>query len=353
MSELQTSLLGIGVAVVVAVYIYNYWQQRQYQRRFGDAFKRQEDALYHDVVQKDLDTLMEEAEPEQLLASESARISVPDEVCHLLDESTDFIVEIFPISLAKAEALAPLWLRRFDFGQNVHACGQNAATGLWEKVIADSHVSYAAFRLGLQLANRSGPVSARRLREFCDLAMEVGEYLQAEMTVPNIDVASSRAIKLDAFCAEVDQMIGINLLPNGGISLLAQEIAQVVQTLHMNLQADGAFHLLDTNGTTIYSLCNLESTPFQHHTFNHMRVKGLTLLLDVPRVERPTQRFDEMVTLARRLAQDLGATVVDDHRVVLSNASLAQIREQIRVIENRMSAGDILPGSARARRLFA
>jgi FtsZ-interacting cell division protein ZipA len=185
------------------------------------------------------------------------------------------------------------------------------------------------------------------------MAMEIGEYLQAEMTVPDLDEAARRAIKLDAFCAEVDQMIGINLLPNGGISLLAQEIALVVQTLHMNLQADGAFHLLDTHGTTLYSLCNFESTPFQHHTFNHMRVKGLTLLLDVPRVERPTQRFDEMVMLARRLAQELGATVVDDHRVVLSNASLAQIREQISVIENRMRTGDILPGSARARRLFA
>jgi FtsZ-interacting cell division protein ZipA len=84
-----------------------------------------------------------------------------------------------------------------------------------------------------------------------------------------------------------------------------------------------------------------------------MRIKGLTLLLDVPRVERPAQRFDEMVILARQLAKDLGATVVDDHRVILNDASLAQIREQIVAIENQMLAGDIEPGSARARRLFA
>jgi FtsZ-interacting cell division protein ZipA len=114
-----------------------------------------------------------------------------------------------------------------------------------------------------------------------------------------------------------------------------------------------AIRLLDARGFTLYSLCNLDTTPFQHHTFNHMRVKGLTLLLDVPRVEHPAQRFDEMVALARQLAQDLGAAVVDDHRVILSDASLAQIREQIAAIESRMLAGDILPGSKQARRLFA
>jgi FtsZ-interacting cell division protein ZipA len=168
-----------------------------------------------------------------------------------------------------------------------------------------------------------------------------------------VDETAVRAIQLDEFCAEVDQMIGINLLPNGGITIAASEVAQVTQQLGMSLQADGAFHLLDARGHTLYSLCNVDTTPFQHHTFNHMRVKGLTLLLDVPRVEAPAQRFDEMVMLARKLAQTLGATLVDDHSVALSAASLAQIREQIVVIENRMLAGDIEPGSARARRLFA
>ena len=353
MSELQISLLGIGVAVIVAIYLYNFWLQRQYQRRFGDAFKQQEDALYHAVAQKNLDALMEVAEPAQLLPTEKQRVNVPDEVCTLLDEASDYIVEIFPISLAGTDALMPLWQRRFDFGKNVNACGQNAATGIWEKVIADSHASYSAFRLGLQLANRSGAVSVARLSDFRDLACEIGVQLQAEMTEPDVDEAAIRALQLDAFCAEVDQMIGINLLPNGGITLSASEIARVAQSHGMNLQADGAFHLLDARGFTLYSLCNLDTTPFQHHTFNHMRVKGLTLLLDVPRVEHPAQRFDEMVALARQLAQDLGAAVVDDHRVILSDASLAQIREQIAAIESRMLAGDILPGSKQARRLFA
>lgn len=360
MSELQISLLGIGIAVIVAVYLYNFWIQRQYQRKFGAAFKPQEDVLYQgmtppkpDVARNSLDTLMDEVEPAQLLATDKTRLNTPDEVCLLLDEATDYIVEIFPISLAGSDALGPLWQRRFDFGKNVNACGQNTATGKWEKVIADSHVSYSAFKLSLQLANRSGAVSVARLSDFRDLAREIGQNLQADTSVPDVDEAAARALQLDAFCAEVDQMIGINLLPNGDITLSASDVAQAARLRGMNLQADGAFHLLDARGFTLYSLCNVDTPPFQHHTFNHMRVKGLTLLLDVPRVERPAERFDEMVVLARGLAQDLGAAVVDDHRVVLSDASLAQIREQISAIEDRMLSGEIQPGSARARRLFA
>lgn len=352
MSELQISLLAIGIAVIVAVYLYNFWLQRQYQRKFGDAFKRHEDVLYHGLNSA-ADTPAEAVEPAKSTLAEKHRMAAADEVCALLDETTDYIVEIYPISLANAQSLSSLWQRRFDFGKNVNACGQNAASGKWEKVIADSQVNYSAFRLGLQLANRAGAVSAARLSDFRDLAREISTHLQGDATVPDVDEAAARALALDTFCAEVDQMIGINLLPNGGITVAASEVAQVAQRLGMSLQADGAFHLPDARGHTLYSLCNIDTTPFQHHTFNHMRVKGLTLLLDVPRVEHPALRFDDMVLLARKLAQELGATVVDDHRVILKDASLAQIREQIVAIESRMLDGDIEPGSARARRLFA
>lgn len=353
MSELQISLLGIGVLVIAAVYIYNFLLERQYQRRYGDSFKQQEDALYQPVPQKIVEPVKSVTIPAQAVPAENTRINAPDEVCALLDDATDYIVELFPISKANGNDLSPLWERRFDFGKNVNACGQNAVTGVWGKVIAESPVIYSSFRLGLQLASRTGAVSAAKLSDFRDLAREIGEYLQAEMTVPNVDAAATRAQQLDAFCADVDQMIGINLLPNGDITVPVSEIADVTQLQGMSLQADGAFHLLDARGNTLYSLCNVDAQPFQYHTFNHMRVKGLVLLLDVPRVEQPARRFDEMLVLARHLAQALGATLVDDHRVVLSDASLAQIRAQVAAIDDRMVVGDILPGSAQAHRLFA
>ncbi len=353
MSELQISLLGIGVAVIVAVYLYNFWQQRRYHRKFSTAFKRHEDALYHGVSHQHLDTLMDAVEPEQSTATDTPRVKTLDDVCSLLDEATDYIAEIYPISLVGADALASLWQRRFDFGKNVNACGQNASTGNWEKIIAESSVSYSIIKLGLQLSNRSGAVNATRLSDFRDLAREIAAQVQGDINLPDVEEAVISAAQLDEFCAEVDKLIGINLLPNGEITLAASEVAQAVQALGMNLQADGAFHLLDARGFTVYSLSNVDTDPFQHHTFNHMRVKGLTLLLDVPRVAHPVTRFDEMVKLAQKLARELGAAVVDDHKVALNELSLAQIREQISAIESRMLAADIQTGSAQARRLFS
>ncbi len=354
MSELQISLMAIGIVVVMAVYAYSFWQQRQYRRHFGSAFKPQrEDALYHNADKVAASDLLGAAATEPLVASDAARVHAADEACSLLDEQTDYIAEIFPKNASSADTLVPLWQRRFDFGKSVNACGQNAATGAWEKVIAESPLSYRAFRLGVQLANRSGAVSEARLNDFSDMARDIGERLHAEMYCPDVREAVLRAQALDEFCAEVDQMIGLNLLPAGERELAGGDIARIAELHGLSLQADGAFHLLDARGLTLFILSNYDNVPFQHHTLNQMRVVGLTLLLDVPRVEQPVRRFDEMVALARLLAKDLRAAVVDDHRVTLQDTALAHIREQIAAIESRMLSGDIVPGSAQARRLFS
>ena len=335
MSELQTSLLIIGIAVVIAVYGYSGWQQRQYRRRFGAAFQQhREDALYHSATDKSAtersvdellaepaaDTLVEEMEqslPMVPLSGEPLRMQTADGVCTLLDAATDYIAMLSFKSPGNAHALAPLWQQRFDFGKNVRACGLNAASGTWEKVVAESTLSYSASKLALQLADRSGAVSEARLADFRDLARDIAAQLQAEAELPDVASASARALELDSFCAEVDQMIGLNILPSGERKFSGNEIASVAGLHGMSLQADGAFHLLDAHGHTLFSLGNYDNVPFQHHTLGQMWVSGLTLLLDVPRVEQPTRSFDEMAVLARQLAMDLRAALVDDHRVAL------------------------------------
>ena len=371
MSELQVSLLIIGIAVVTAVYGYNWWQQRQYRRRFGAAFQPpREDALYHGATDKlateksvdellaepAADTLAEEMEhalPIAPLPGEPLRAQQADGVCALLDAATDYITVLSLKSHENARALAPLWQQRFDFGKNVHACGLNVASGTWEKVVAESPLSYSGFKLALQLADRSGAVNETRLADFRDLVRTIAAQLHAEAELPDVASASARALELDSFCAEVDQMIGLNILPNGERKFSGNEIASVAELHGMSLQADGAFHLLDAHGNTLFSLSNYDNVPFQHHTLGQMWVSGLTLLLDVPRVEQPTRSFDEMAVLARQLAMDLRAALVDDHRIALGESGIAQIREQAAAIESRMLSGDITPGGAQARRLFA
>jgi len=120
----------------------------------------------------------------------------------------------------------------------------------------------------------------------------------------------------------------------------------------MTLEADGAFHLLDTHGHSLFSLANQDAKPFQHHTPETAGTAGITLLLDVPRTENPAKQFFRMARIARELARELQANLVDDHRVALTDPALAVIREQIIRVEEKMCANDIVPGSAQARRLF-
>ena len=346
MSEFQSSLLVIAVIVVVAVYVYGWWQQWRYRR----SLNRIEPAARAGS---------EPASPQQTAALADGQDGehfitggAPD-TCTLLDERTDYIVSMTPKFPLSAQALARIWQRRFDFGKTLRACGCNVANGVWERIIPESSTTYSEMKVGLQLVDRDGAISETRLADFRELMGEVGRKEDADMVLPLVDSAMERARELDAFCAEVDQMIGLNLVCGADRALFASEVAAVVQPMGMSLQADGAFHLFGQDGATLFTLGAFDGTPFQHHTLDQMRVSSLTLLLDIPRVSDSAQRFDEMTLFAMELATALHATLVDDERVLLVKGALDQIRARVAAVEQRMVQGGIAPGSVQAMRLFS
>ena len=286
-------------------------------------------------------------------AAEVQAAALPDGSCALLDVRSDFIIELHPVEPSPAAVLDGLWQRKFDFGKPVHVCGLALAGQKWERAIAESQTLYSRFRIALQLADRGGAVSAAKLADFRDLALGIARHIKADTAAPDVDEAHHRAAELDAFCAEVDQMAGINLVPPGERLLLGAKIAQAAALHGMTLEADGAFHSLDAHGHSAFNLINQDSQPFQHHTLETFGTAGITLLLDVPRVENPAMQFDRMVRVAHDLARELQVHLVDDHRVVLSDKGLARIRAQISDVEAKMRDNGITPGSAQARRLFA
>lgn len=355
MSELQISLLIIGIFVVLAVYGYGAWQQRLYRGRMGAAFKtRHGDALYEGALAGQPGGLPGSAgESGEIFPDMHTLTGASEDSCGTLDEETDYIAVLFASSPLPSSVLSPLWRRRFDFGKNIFVCGISVSGGSWERVVAESPLPYVTLRIALQLADRNGAVSEARLADFRDLLRDIADGISAEVNLPDVAEAAACAQNLDAFCAEVDHMIGINILPDGEHMLDGGEVAQVAMQYGMALQADGAFHLLDPNGRTLFSLSNFDNAPFQHHGMEDAPVIGLSLQMDVPRVEQPARRFDEMVLLARSIGGDLRAAVVDDHRMALNDAAIAMIRGQVAAIEKKMLAYPVVPGSALARRLFS
>lgn len=352
MSEFQLILLLIGVIVVIAVYGYGCWQQWRYRRSLGKAFKEQ---IGEANPKKQHDSKLSPALNDPLAESDAAHfIAEPaQEACAQLDEKTDYIVSMTLKFPHNAQMLDGFWQRRFDYGKTIQACGCNAATGVWERLIPESPASYSAFKIAVQLVDRNGAISDTRLADFRELLGDIGRKLDADMVLPLAGAAIERARELDKFCADVDQMIGINILPSSERGLFGSEVARAVQQVGMSLQADGAFHLFDESGATLFTLSASDGTPFQHHTLDQMQVNSLTLLLDIPRVSEPVKHFDEMTLLAMEVATALRATMVDDQRVTLGKGSIAQIRAQVESVEKRMLAGGVTPCSAQALRLFS
>lgn len=360
MSELQTALLAIGFGAIIAVYAFGWWQQRRYQRKFGAAFKgNHADALYQETYDKSSEPvqqfkLAEIVEDDNFLPAVAApAIPVPDESCAILNERSDFIIELRLGEPSPASVLDGLWQRKFDFGKTVQVCGLTLTTKQWERAIAESQTLYSDFRVALQLVDRGGLISSAKLADFRDLVQGVAQHIKAQATVPDVQETMHYALQLDAFCVVVDQMVGINLMPAGDRLLPGVKIAQAAAAQGMSLESDGAFHLLNAQGHSLFSLINRDTKAFQHHTLEHFNTGGITLLLDVPRVENPALQFDRMLFVAHELAKELQVNLVDDHRAELSEAGLMRIRAQITEVDSKMREHEIVPGSAQARRLFA
>jgi len=404
MSELQAALLSIGAGVVVVVYLFGWWKQRQYSRKFGTAFSQNhDDALYQGhavspnqkaqqqaeqssglapLILEDTVVVNQEAVSEQPLAGERcAELSEPvaavsaeepaeggeavevlpvatanailNESCSLPDARSDFIIELHLAEASSAAALEGLWQRKFDFKKPVQVCGLTLSGGQWERVIADSQTLYTRFRIALQLVDRGGVISVAKLGDFRDLLSGIAAALHADTTIPDVQTTHLAAQSLDAFCAEVDRLVGINLIPPGDRQLNGRRISAAAALQGMKLESDGAFHLLNTQGNSLITLINQDAQPFQHHTLEYFSASGLTLLLDAPRVENPAQVFDLMLQIARALGRELQVNLVDDNNVLLAETGLDSIRTQIAEVEAKMRENDLVPGSAQALRLFS
>jgi hypothetical protein len=277
----------------------------------------------------------------------------PVEPCTLLDARCDFIIDLDPDEPCSAEALDGLWQRRGEFGKLVQVCGLTLNSVQWEKVAVDSQSYYSKFHVAVQLFDRGGVIPLATLGVFCDLVQGIADEIHADMSFPDTNATHRNAQAMDAFCAEVDQLVGVNLLPQGERPFNAGKIAQAAALLDMKLEADGAFHLHDVAGRSVITLVNQDARPFQSHTLAHFSTPGVTLLLDVPRVENPAEVFDQLVQIAQSFARTLPANLVDDHRVQLTDAALARTRTQIVEVAAKMSARNLAPGSTQARRLFS
>ncbi len=368
MSDLQISLLGIGVVVVIAVVLYNGYQQRRLRQRLGEAFgEPREDVLLEQrrepVPAARIEPQMDAAPapaasahtPLPAAQPPSAPREPPDAPPAVanIDEAIDCVAMLGSDTPLTSAQVAEVLSGVASCGRSWRAAGFNSGSGRWEEVNRAVTGHYTRLRLALQMANRGGPLSAVQLGAFCDALNTLATRFSAHVQLPDTDTALAGARALDAFCADVDVAIGINVIAAEGESFSGARVRALVESEGFKLEPDGVFHLEDERENTLLQISNQEAAPFLPEAVSGMTTQGLTILLDVPRVADADRALQRMFELGRSLSVTLKGRLVDDNRAVLTTASMDKIRQQLKDIHAAMNARDIAPGSPRALRLFS
>jgi len=147
--------------------------------------------------------------------------------------------------------------------------------------------------------------------------------------------------------------IGLTVLKSDAAGIPGTKLRGVAEAAGFKLAPGGRFEWVqEETGAIHYTLQNLRNEPFTVDTLRVSATNGVVYLLDVPRVADPPRAFDHMKLAAKRLAQTLGADLVDDNRRPLDEPALAAIRKQVDAAAAALREVGIEPGSPRALALF-
>ncbi|MBU0593504.1 MAG: cell division protein ZipA C-terminal FtsZ-binding domain-containing protein [Gammaproteobacteria bacterium] len=406
MNELQVSLLAIGVVVILAVLAFNRWQERKYRRqaeqRFAsqhddillneEAFKERVEPMLEAMPEAEVDVPAEselesdaqpvwnppeteedtvtetpypEAEPAEMEAEavplEAAPSTIQEPVPPLMreaalepDAATEYIATLSASDPISAHALVLVLQQLKSVGKPLRWMGQRLHRSNWEEIIqAAPSTEFVKLAACMQLADRNGPARSEELDAFCNMAQAVAANLYAVIDCPDKQAALATAADLDQFCADVDVLIGFNIISKDGSPFAGTKLRGLAESAGMKLMPDGSFHFLNDDGAQLFSLGNLESAPFSADTMKLLTTHGVTFLFDVPKAAGGVQAFKQMLLAARQFIGPLGALMVDDNRRELTDAGIDKIRQQLAAIYEKMEQRGIHPGSPRSKRLFA
>jgi hypothetical protein len=372
MSDLQISLLAIGALVVGGVFLYNWFQERRFRRRLGEAFgEKPEDVLLEreaaalaaeERLEPQLEVNALDASPAGMARDAASPLApaapAPQPARGALagtdfDPVLDCMAEIQAGRAIPEAVINELMSKIAACGKPARAAGFDPEIGSWEALDRGAGARYTGLKLGLQLVNRSGPVNPAQLAMFTDAVTSAADKIQARVSISDSQVTLQAARDLDAFCATVDVAIGVNLVAIEGRLFSGTKIRALAEAAGFKLEPDGVFHFRDEQRRTLFTLDNHEPAPFLPEQIKTLSTAGVTMLLDVPRVADGLDVLEGMVDIARGLASALGGRLVDDNRVELSEAGIARIGQQLSAIRGAMERHGIPAGSPRALRLFS
>jgi hypothetical protein len=302
----------------------------------------------------------EEAEPQaQAVAAEGERVepvlpaatTISSAPPAIVDRRIDCIVPIRLGAVIPGERVIPLAQRLRRAGSKpVHIEGKPEGGDGWE--LLQNGVRYEELRAAAQLANRSGPLNELEFSEFVAGVHQFADALDGLPEFPDMTETVAMARELDAFAAQCDAQLSINVLSDGA-PWSANYVQAVSAQDGLLLSRDGTrFVKLDAKQSPVFML-QFGDTNFLRDDLTYKGGQMITLILDVPVADEDILPFRLMCDYARSLAERIGGRVVDDQRRPLPESVLQNIDKQLMTLYAKLEQAGIPAGSAATRRLFS
>lgn len=410
MSDLQVALIILGAFIIAGVVIYNWMQERKLRKQVTSEFiVPQKDVLAEDFyidtdayVEKELGEVVEkiklaehtrfsktvseppieviqdsaahnsqvtqpieaptetpaaaeELPPEPIVKADlyeqmqNLQADLPDYIHPQIDltailyattnlASSDFAA----LSALKTDIGLPMLLHGLDADDKWHVLNENTAK-----------IKFKQVACSLQLADRGGPVSKQLLNKFQFSVEDCGLALNTHVEWQGNGDAMQRAIELDQFCIEVDQMISVHIA-QGDAPIHGTKFKGLAEANGLVLKEDGKFYYLaHGKEDPLFVLIDSNNQPFTAESLRSNVLKNVTFQIEIPKVSNCEQVFNQMIAIAQKMTASLNGRLVDDNQKPLGDLQLEKIRQQLKVIHATMVARGIMPGSPGSMRLFS
>jgi len=225
---------------------------------------------------------------------------------------------------------------------------------VWQLIddTSDTPASYKQVAYSLQLADRRGAVPKPILNKFQFAVETIGLEFSAHVEWQGKGDPATRAVDLDKFCMDVDQLVSVHLV-QGDTSIHGTKFKGLAEAEGLKLK-HSQFCYFDSDSSEVpqFVLINADEQPFTVEGLRNDIVRGATFQIEIPKVANCEQTFNDMIATAQKMANSLGARMVDDNQKPLGDLQIEKIRQQLKVIHATMVARGVMPGSASSMRLF-
>jgi hypothetical protein len=233
--------------------------------------------------------------------------------------------------------------------------GLDAESGTWE--VLSPGRRYGELQAGVQLASRSGPLNEIEYSEFMQKLQAYAEAVGASVdgsNAPDMLEVVARARELDGLTGPLDAQLTVTLRTNS-VAWSVSYVQQVAARLGFVPGAVPGRLVLPSGeeGAPPMLVLAVDAQAALADDAQASAIRECTLSLDVPQTPAGKEPFPAWHLAARKLSDDLDATLGDDQGQPISLQAFAEIGQELDSLYLRLEALDVPAGSAAARRLFS